>query len=73
MIHDLTDFSAPPPPPPVHVGPIVGNVQRERRREAVALAKLLVRRKTCFHGWLQTAALARYELTNCSCGLINCR
>jgi len=53
--------------------PLVADPVREYRREMVALSKTLVRRKTSFHGWLQTCALARYDLTNCSCGLINCR
>lgn len=53
--------------------PLVANPAREYRREMVALSKTLVRRKTSFHGWLQTCALAKCELTNCSCGLINCR
>ena len=58
---------------PMVRAPLVADPAREYRREMVALSKLLVRRKTSFHGWLETRALARHELTSCSCGLINCR
>ena len=53
--------------------PLVADPAREYRREMVALSKLLVRRKTSFHGWLQTTTLGKLELTSCGCGLINCR
>ena len=53
--------------------PLVADAARELRREMVAHAKTLVRRKTSFVGWLDCWALARHELTRCGCGLINCR
>jgi hypothetical protein len=65
--------SPPPLGPPLVSGPIVGNPARERRRAAVALAKLSIRRRSNFHGWLQTALLRKHALTSCCCGLVNCR
>ena len=53
--------------------PIVGNPVVELRRAGVAAAKLCVRRRSSFHGWLQTVLLRKHELTSCGCGLINCR
>lgn len=65
----ITQTQRPSPP----TGPIVGNPAREYRRAMVAAAKVCVLRRTSFHGWLQNAALSKYELTRCGCGLINCR
>jgi len=62
-----------PTPTVILRAPLVADPVREYRREMVALSKLLVRRKTSFHGWLQTTTLGKLELTNCGCGLINCR
>ncbi len=53
--------------------PLVGDPVREQRRAGIAAAKLCVRRRASFHGWLQTALLRKHELTSCGCGLINCR
>ena len=53
--------------------PIVGDRVRELRRAGIATAKLLVRRRSGFHGWLQTTLLRKHALTSCGCGLISCR
>ncbi|MEJ7602738.1 MAG: hypothetical protein WKG01_32920 [Kofleriaceae bacterium] len=58
---------------PARRAPLVADAARELRREMVAHAKTLVRRKTSFVGWLDGWALVRHELTRCGCGLINCR
>ena len=69
----VLEFDVDPTPRLIISAPLVADPAREYRREMVALSKLLVRRKTSFHGWLQTTALGKVELTNCGCGLINCR
>ena len=43
------------------------------RASYVAIAKLSVRRKNGWNGWLQHTLLAKHTLTACGCGLINCR
>ena len=43
------------------------------RASYVALAKLAVRRKNGWQGWLQSVLLRKHTLTDCDCGLINCR
>jgi len=53
--------------------PIVGDRALELRRAGVAAAKLVIRRRSSFHGWLQTTLLHKHALTSCGCGLINCR
>ena len=57
--------------PPVSA-PLVGDPARELRRAGIAAAKLCVRRRYSFHGWLQTALLRKHALTSCGCGLISC-
>ena len=42
-------------------------------RSYVALAKLSVRRKNGWSGWLQSTLLRKHALSACGCGLINCR
>jgi hypothetical protein len=42
-------------------------------RSYVALAKLSIRRKSGWNGWLQSTLLRKHALTDCGCGLINCR
>jgi hypothetical protein len=69
----VLDLDRDPAQPLILRAPLVADPAREYRREMVALSKTLVRRKTSFHGWLQTTALGKIELTNCGCGLINCR
>jgi hypothetical protein len=53
--------------------PLVGDPVREQRRAGVAAAKLFVRRRSGFHGWMQVVLLRKHELTSCGCGLIHCR
>lgn len=53
--------------------PLVGNRAVELRRAGVAAANQLLRRRSNFHGWLETTLLHRHALTSCGCGLINCR
>jgi hypothetical protein len=60
-------------PPTVVRAPLVGDPVRELRRAGIAAAKLSVRRRYSFHGWLQTALLRKHVLSRCGCGLINCR
>jgi len=60
-------------PRPTLRPPLVGDHVRELRRAGVAAAKLYVRRRSSFHGWLQGVLLRKHALTSCSCGLINCR
>ena len=43
------------------------------RASYVALAKLAVRRREGWNGWLNTHLLAKHQLTSCGCGCINCR
>jgi hypothetical protein len=68
LAHLLTAAPTAAPRPP-----IVGNPALEIRRAGVAAAKLMVRRRGSFHGWLQGVLLSRHALTSCSCGLIHCR
>ncbi len=42
-------------------------------RSFVGLAKLSIRRKNGWNGWLQSTLLRKHDLTDCGCGLINCR
>jgi hypothetical protein len=42
-------------------------------RSYVGLAKLSIRRKSGWNGWLQSTLLRKHALTDCGCGLINCR
>ena len=42
-------------------------------RSWVALAKLSIRRRSGWNGWLQSTLLRKHDLTDCGCGLINCR
>jgi hypothetical protein len=53
--------------------PIVGNRVVELRRAGVSTANQLIRRRSDFHGWLQTTLLQKHALTSCGCGLINCQ
>jgi len=53
--------------------PIVGNPMLELRRAGVSAVNRLIRRRSDFHGWLQTTLLQKHALTSCGCGLINCR
>jgi len=53
--------------------PIVGNPMLELRRSGVSAANHAVRRRSGFHGWLQTTLLSKHALSSCGCGLINCR
>ncbi|MBL0217119.1 MAG: hypothetical protein IPQ07_25000 [Myxococcales bacterium] len=64
---------SPRTPQPALRPPLVGNPVQEVRRAGVAAAKLFVRRRSSFHGWLQTTLLRKHALTSCGCGLINCR
>ena len=42
-------------------------------RSYVGLAKLSISRKSGWTGWLQSTLLRKHALTDCGCGLINCR
>jgi hypothetical protein len=60
-------------PPAAIRPPIVGNPMLELRRSGVSAANHAIRRRSGFHGWLQTTLLQKHALSNCRCGLINCR
>jgi hypothetical protein len=66
----MLQIALPPPPP---AAALVGAPTRELRRAGIDAAKLLVRRRGNFMGWLNMALLERHELTRCGCGLIHCR
>jgi hypothetical protein len=53
--------------------PLVGNRVVELRRAGVSAANQAMRRRSGFHGWLQTTLLQKHALTSCGCGLINCQ
>jgi hypothetical protein len=60
--------------PPATARPaIVANPGKELRLAGIAAARVVVSRRSSFHGWLQTALLRKHALTSCGCGLINCR
>ena len=65
-----------PPPrlaPATPRPPLVGDPAREQRRAGIAAAKMLIRRRAGFHGWMQLMLLRQHPLTRCGCGLIHCR
>jgi hypothetical protein len=43
------------------------------RASYVAMAKLAVRRKEGWSGWMNTHLLSKHTLSSCGCGLIHCR
>ena len=52
---------------------LVRETRPPSRASYVALAKLSVRRRNGWNGWLQATLLRKHALTPCGCGLINCR